>query len=245
MTLLVIVVAIAVQRYLQFLSATYRWDWMGYYYEWMASKIEYVTKGHGLLGLAILVVPALLVVSMVFALMYHLLGALGYYILSVAIFWYCIDARDIVKQPYKAATPMKLLIKVYQSLFGMIFWFGVFGPVGLTLYYVVLYFRDYLLGRQDAEAKELETYSQSVLSVLDWVPQRLFTLSFALVGHFTVVFKEWVKTLFSGLDPKLALITSCSQAVAKTKEEAISLLSRVLIVWLIVMALITAGTFLS
>ena len=241
MTLLALLIPILLQRYLQFLSEPYRFDWMGHYYNWMANKIEYVTKGHGLLGLAILIVPILLVAAFVFAMAFHLMGMLGYLIVAIAAVWYCIDARDLSKQPLAAGTPVQTLETTYRSLYGIIFWFAVWGPVGLVLYYSAHYFQRYLLDRQDAESKELEAYAQKVLAALDWIPVRLFTFTFALVGHFGSVFKEWLRVLKGGLDVRLSIITECAKPIVTSQQEAISLLNRTLIVWLVVVALVTAG----
>lgn len=245
MTLLLVLVATGVQRFLQILSQPFHLDWGGRYYTWCERKIEYVTKGHGLLGFAILVIPMLFVVTVIFTIIYHLLGYIGYSVFSLVLLWYCIDARDLVKQPYPRMGPVNTLGRVYRDLFGMLFWFTVFGPVGLTLYYLITYFNRYFEAHPSSESKELRVYSQKVLAVVDWVPVRLFTFCFALVGQFTEVFKVWIKSMLGGLDPQLNLVSQCGQIVVKTTEDAVSLLNRVLIVWLVVIALVTIGLILG
>lgn len=245
MSLLLILIAVGVQRLLQFLSQPLRLNWSGVYYKWCESKIEYVTKGHGLLGFAILVIPVLFVVSILYSIAFHLAGNVGYSVLGVVLLWYCIDARDLVKQPYPRLGPVNTLSKVYRDLFSMLFWFAVFGPVGLAFYYLVSHFNDYFKTHQSSESRELLLHSQKVLAVLDWVPVRLFTFCFALVGHFSVVFKVWMKSALAGLDPDLSLIPHCGQPVVKTTDDAIQLLNRVLIVWLVAIALVTIGVVLG
>lgn len=245
MTLLLILIAIGVQRFLQFSSQPFHVDWIGGYYRWCERKIEYVTEGHGLLGFGILVVPMLFIASIIFSIMFHVFGSFGYWVVSLVLFWYCIDARDLVKQPYSGVGPVNLLIEVYRALYGMIFWFTLFGPVGLVLYYVTKSLNSYFQQHLRSEAKELGFYAQRVLAVLDWIPVRLFTLSFALVGHFASVFKLWMKSLLGGFDVEMSLITQCGQAVVNTAEDAIALLNRVLIVWLVVIALVTIGLVLG
>lgn len=245
MTLLLILIAIGVQRFLQFTSQPFQVNWIGGYYSWCERKIEYVTKGHGLLGFAILVVPMLFVASIIFSIIYHVFGGFGYWVVSLVLFWYCIDARDITKQPYPGVGPVALLSEVYLALFGMIFWFTLFGPVGLVLYYVTKFLNGYFQQHPTPEAKELGFYAQRVQAVLDWIPVRLFTLSFALVGHFATVFKIWMKSLLGGFDIELSLVTECGQAVVNTTEDAVGLLNRVLIVWLVVIALVTIGLVLG
>jgi len=245
MSLLLILIAVSVQRFLQFLSQPLRLDWSGFYYGWCERKIEYVTKGHGLLGFAILVIPMLFVISIIFSVVFHITGGVGYSALGLLLLWYCIDARDLVKQPYPRLGPVNTLSKVYRDLFGMLFWFVIFGPVGLALYYLVNHFCEYFQANPGSESKNLLNYSQKVLAVLDWVPVRLFTFCFALVGHFGAVFKIWMKSIFAGLDSELSLIPHCGQAVVKTTEDAVNLLNRVLVVWLVVIALVTIGLILG
>jgi membrane protein required for beta-lactamase induction len=245
MTLLLILIAIGVQRFLQFLSQPLRLAWSGSYYRWCESKIEYVTKGHGLLGFAILVIPVLFVISIIYSVVFHLMGTVGYSALSLLLLWYCIDARDLVKQPYPRLGPVNTLSKVYRDLFAPLFWFAILGPVILALYYLVNHFNEYLNEHPGFESKELLNYSQKVLAVLDWIPMRLFALGFALVGNFGLVFKIWVKSLPAGFDPQLSLISHCGQPIVKTTEDAVNLLNRVLIVWLVAIALITIGLILG
>lgn len=243
MALLIILIAIGIQRFLQVCSEPYRLNWMGEYYQWCAKKIEYVTKGHGLLGLAILVIPILFGGSIILTILYHMFGPIGYYVVSLGLLWYCIDANDPVRQ--STASGVALLESNYQNLYARLFWFAVFGPVALLFYYILDYFNTYFVTHQDDEAKELVVYTQRVLGVFDWIPVRLFTFSFALVGHFPAVFKEWIKLMVAGLDSKTKLIQQCASPVVTSKEDAVSLLNRVLIVWLVVIALVTLGIMLG
>ncbi len=246
MALLIILIAISAQRFLQILSVPYRLNWATGYYDWMAKKIDYVSKGHGLLGLAILVVPLLLVVSIIFSIVFHIFGIVGYAALSLILLWYYMDARDLVKDPLEdQQTPQQLLQTVYHALFGLVFWYALFGPVGVSLYYIMMLFCQCLSTHDDAQSKEIGVHAQKVLAVLDWVPVRLFTLSFALVGSFSSVFKVWVKHALDGLDPQLQLIQQCAEPIVQEQEDAISLLNRVLVVWLIVIALVTIGQMMS
>ena len=243
MDLLIILMVISVQRFLHILSVPYRLDWVGHYYDWCERQIEYTTKGHGLLGLAILVVPVMLFSSIVFSIVFHLFGFVGYALVSLVLFWYCTDARDLLKQPYAGLGPVETLVQVTQSLFGPIFWFVVFGPLGLMFYYLVHYFKEYLIMREDAESRELELYSQKVGAALDWVPARLFAFCFALLGHFSAVFKEWFRLAPTGIDPRLTIVIDCAKPVVSTQDEAVSLIDRSLAAWLIVIALITVSSF--
>ncbi len=245
MTLLLILIVVGVQHFLNVLSLPWRLNWGALYYKWCEQKVTCVTGGHGLLGLAILIVPMVLIIAVIYSVMLHLLGRVGYAIFTLFLLWYCLDARDLKKQPYPCIGPVNTLGQVYQNLFGPLFWFVVLGPMWLAFYYLVSYFSQYFNDHPSSESKDLQVYAQRVLAVLNWIPLRLFTFSFALVGQFTVVTKVWVSALFSGLDVHLNLIAQCGQIIVKTTEDAVDLVNRVLIMWLVVIALVTIGLILG
>lgn len=251
MALLVILIGLVVQRYLHFLSVDYRWAWFDRYFIWMAEKVEPVTKGHALLRLAILVLPPVLMVGILFGIIYHLTGLVGYFILSAIWFWYCVDGRDTQKRPYTMQSPNVLLDNGYRTVFGVIFWFAVFGPLGLTLYYMVTCVCDELSRLKDERMQSTLAYGLKVQAILDWVPARLLALSFAVVGHFSKVMGVWLKQLLSGLDAGITLLRACATAALDAAEQSdqltamYNLLNRALLVWLFIIALVTLGIFLG
>lgn len=265
MALFVILICLAIQRYGKFNSYSRQLHWIEPYFKWMTGKVGQIMKGHGLIGAAILILPFLVGIAIIFALVSALLGDFGYFILSVVLLWYCLDARDIRKEPYEDKTSKALFITTYRNLFGVIFWFSLFGPVGLSLYIIVVKLGDLLVEGSPYISDEfgiaLGESLHKILAILDWIPVRLLGLSYALVGHFGSVFKSWLKKLSQGLSNTEALVAewgmialqqgstsdiSSAQDVASAHEkEAISLIDRSLLVWLIVIFLITFGIFLG
>ncbi len=254
MAFIVILIVLGIQRYLQFYSHQYHIDWMHGYFSWMNTKLTQVTKGHGLLGLAILIVPIILIVAIVFALIFHLFGIIGYFVLSLVFLWYCIDARDLHKHPYDVQSPKELFLITYKKLFSILFWYGLFGPVGLALYFSVAQLFEYLSKQEDEAVKALQSSSELVLGILGWVPLRLLGLSFALVGHFASTMKVWTKELFSGVrrNQTQAITWGCAALQADenalTEEQQANILLMIdhaLLVWLVVMALINIAMWLG
>jgi AmpE protein len=253
MALTIILIALAVQRYLHVASVTYHFNWIEPYYQWMIKRVQAITTGHGLMGVAILVLPILLGVAIFFSIFYHLLTVAIYYVLSLAFFWYCVDGRDLFKATEGKMGAQEIFLHSYQHLFALIFWFFIFGPVGLALYYSVAQLRHYLTGKADENEKELLKYAQLVQGVLDWVPLRLLGLCFALVGHFVTVFKSWIKQLFGGIqtDQQQAVgwgmialkhgTDSEQKGSANQAQQAQFLVDRALLVWLVLIALFTIG----
>jgi len=270
MALIVILICLGIQRFAKFNSYSHQLNWVEPYFTWLTTKFGQITKGHGFIGVAILVLPVLIGVAVVFALTYSLLGIIGYAVLSLAILWYCMDGRDIRKEAYEDRTPGALFLTTYRGLFAVIFWFALLGPVGLALYISVvkleaLIQKQPLASPEEAPEKtktSLQECMRKTLGVLDWVPVRMLGLSYAVVGHFGSVFKSWLKKLSQGVSNTQNLVvewgmialhratattdTSSAQAGADTQEsEAITLIDRSLLVWLIVIFLVSFGVLLG
>jgi len=267
MTLIIILIAIVVQRFLKFNSYSRQLNWATGYFHWMNSKVKQVTAGHGLLGLAILVVPIVLIAAMIFGIAYGIFGRLGTGILQLALVWYCLDARDIRKEPYDSATSQSLLLASYQNLFAILFWYGLFGPVGLVLYISILHLsrvipktitssddttqeQEVVVAQQNSVS--LHEYLVKTQGILDWIPVRLLGLSFALVGSFGAVFKLWLQKLFHGVSDPQTLVVEWGQAALKAESTAgqpldstIDLIDRSLLIWLVVILLLTVGIILG
>lgn len=264
MTLIIILVAIVLQRFLKFNSYSRQFNWASPYFQLMNSKVKQITAGHGLLGVAILVVPIVLVSAILFGVAYGIFGLIGTGVLQLALVWYCLDARDIRKEPYDNATSESLLLKSYQHLFAILFWYGVFGPVGLVLYISVSHLSSVvpkaIAPAAETSGEEVSTQSSAslheyllkTLGVLDWVPARLLGLSFALVGNFGDVFKLWFQKLFHGIQDPQRLVVEWGTAALKSEsveggalESSINLIDRSLLIWLVVILLLTVGVIVG
>lgn len=259
MALIIVLIAIVVQRFLKFNSYSRQFDWSSHYFQWMSSKVQQITTGHGFVGLAILVVPIVLAAAILFSVAYSLLGVLGTGALQLILVWYCLDARDIRKEPYVNATSKTVLLHSYYGLFAVLFWYCLFGPVGLVLY-ISVYQLSQVVPKTLSDSKEetqqsdhsLQEYLVKTQGVLDWVPVRLVGLSFALVGSFGAVFKLWMQKLFEGISNPSALVVEWGQAALKAESSegdqlgpTIDLIDRSLLVWLVVIFLVTIGVFLG
>lgn len=250
MSFVIILIVLAAQYYLRFYSAPYQMHWVGPYFQWLQTRFEALTKGHGLFGVFLFVVPLLIVVSLVFTIVYHLLGYVGYLLLSLVLMWYCCDIQSLHEKPAASSSINALFLASYQTCFALLFWYFVFGPVGLALYVVVSGLHAYLKPQSDT-FPDLSKYSALTLGILDWIPVRLLGLSFALVGHFGAVFKNWIAALAQGvtLDQQYILdwgyaalsLDEKAEKQAEAYSEVRLLLVRSLCVWLVVMALLSLG----
>lgn len=242
MSFIVILIALALQFFLKIYSVPHQVEWVGSYCEWMQKRFDMLSKGHGLFGVFILIAPVVIIASLLFSLAYHLLGYPGYLILSLALVWYCLDLSKLTSNDADRDT---LFVGLYRSVFACLFWYFIFGPIGLMLYVTTWKLQEFL-SQQSDNHPDLQKYMAITLAVLDWVPVRLLGLSFALVGHFGAVFKEWVGSLTQGLTTDLKyLVVWGAAALSDGNEDDVSgvtqLNARALLVWLVGMALVSMG----
>lgn len=245
MTFLVILITLSLQFFLKFSSYSYQIHWQDTYYRWVVKYCGGLMKKHNIFGILLLVMPIVIIFSLIFAIIYHLTDVIGYSIASLVLLWYCVDARDLHQLSQTGLTKDDLLLSAYQKVFAILFWYFIFGPIGLVLYAAVTALRNYLAD----QSNELFEYFKLLLEILDWVPVRLLGLSFALVGHFGAVFKEWIKSLNKGLSDHRDYVITWGNAALKGQEETldavIQLIYRAAIVWLTAMALVTIGVWIG
>lgn len=232
MSFIVILVCLAVQWFMGLSGAMYEFHWAGHYIQWMRQRFSKLMQGHGLFAVLVLVLPIVIVVSLIFTVVYHVLGHVGYLVLSLLLLWYCIDATGLKQTPAATASASDLFLKSYQKIFAPLLWYFIFGPVGLALYVVVAVLR--------AELSD-QRYFVMTHGVLDWVPIRLVGLTFALAGNFGAVFKLWMSNLLSGVSDNQNQVVAFGESAMTSDPDAMSLIRRALLIWLVVMALITLG----
>lgn len=253
MTLIVLLICILLQRFLGLKSYIWQVNWMDHYFQWLVSKFNYTVQSHGAIGFLIVILPLLIIASLLFALDFRLFSFIGYLILSVLLVWYCLDSRDLKKDPLLGATSADLFMYTYQHQFAIIFWYALFGPVGLVLYFSVNALHEYLQRVHEEQNLHLLTVTAKVQGVLDWVPIRLLGLTYALVGHFSEAFAVIKSQFLSDIrtnEKQIALwglVAQNGQATIENPDtnETIILMDRALLVWLLVLLILTIAFWLG
>ncbi|HLB42429.1 MAG TPA: regulatory signaling modulator protein AmpE [Gammaproteobacteria bacterium] len=138
-----------------------------------------------------------------------------------------------------------IFIEANRRVFSVIVWFIIFGPMGAVLYRCMALTADASL--RDKVTPELSQSAFFLESILDWLPIRIFTILFALGGHFVQVFaclryKTWL--YFSSNSVLLSQSGIASLGYHDSLPEdgsaethAISLLDRVFIIVLVIIAM--------
>ncbi|MEO6138919.1 MAG: hypothetical protein ABIP11_09710 [Luteimonas sp.] len=164
-----------------------------------------------------------------------------------------------------------LVVAVFRNAqrrwFGVLFWFLVLGPVGALLYRLVT-----LASEDDVAElpPDTSTGAHALLSLLDWPVAQLMTLALALVGNFDTVVGAWKENGGASLRMDSEFLAAAGRASVRTEladealddvdtgtamatttgtmgelpelRDAMSLVWRVLLSWLVVLALfVVAG----
>lgn len=147
-------------------------------------------------------------------------------------------------------------LKSFEKLFAVLFWFTIFGIYGAVIYFSVTMVKKTALKVSTHFSALAKTASQ-IQSILDWLPVRVLGFSYVLAGKFAKVFNYWFKGLFNSprhnqdfiITTSLAAIDASpidetADATIKENHEALDLVNRVLIIWVIAVALFSLGTWL-
>ena len=147
------------------------------------------------------------------------------------------------------ATPRQTSIGIVlqyssQAFFSMIFWFVVFGPVGVAVYRLCYYFAN-------EQRDELQLKANAFQNILDWVPVRLFGLTMAMLSHFSKVMPVWMRLVKTETAQNAAFISACGFAAlgvddahglgpdGDAETELLAIIDRSLVFWVGVIAILT------
>ena len=150
--------------------------------------------------------------------------------------------------------------------FGVLFWFLLLGPAGALLYRLA----DFSAEGDFAQQLPAGTLAgaRRLLAVLDWPVAQLVTLSMALVGNFDAVFNAWREArggewqldhAFLGAAARASVRSELAEEAEEYAEEgmvqamrelpelrdAMSLVWRILLLWLAVLALFVIAGWVS
>ncbi|CAL7963400.1 AmpE protein [Gammaproteobacteria bacterium] len=152
------------------------------------------------------------------------------------------------------AVTKAILLNSFEQLFTGLFWFIIAGIYGLSVYFLIV-----LLGKNavkiDSSYVELAKLAARIQDVLDWIPSRLVGFSYSLVGNFNKGFGYCHKNLWSGLTETrkfavdagiatLDLDLDVAKATPKENYDALDLINRALIIWLVALTLVLLGVLI-
>lgn len=153
-------------------------------------------------------------------------------------------------------------VAALRRIFGVIFWFAVLGPAGALLFRLTQ-----LLAYTPEHAAVLpaaqQNLARTLARLLDWLPAHLIALALALASDFDAVFKTWRDYHashpkgYASFDPDFLSAIARASVDADVAagdghvvdvhdpivalDDAMTLVRRVLIVWVVLIALVVIG----
>ncbi|MEQ4573827.1 MULTISPECIES: regulatory signaling modulator protein AmpE [Gammaproteobacteria] len=159
-----------------------------------------------------------------------------------------------------------VVVNALRRWFAVMFWFLLLGPVGAVLYRLSAQLVEGALSER-LPARHLEG-AHRLLAVLEWPVAQLMALSMALVGNFDTVYRAWREAHGNrwSLEPAFLGAVARASVSAELREEAhdytdaglvpvwrrlpelrdaMSLVWRVLLLWMVVLALLVIAGWVA
>lgn len=138
------------------------------------------------------------------------------------------------------------------SLFTVIFWFLILGPLAAVLYRCVAEVHKCAHGKNSHYSSMLASATW-VMKIIEWIPNRIAALGFALMGDFHHGFSYWLRHAMSSIHENYTFIQETGLAslgitqssdgthdIAEIKS-ALRLVDRTLVLFVVVAALVVLG----
>lgn len=270
MVLISIILGILVDRYWKMLDQWRQFDWYASLNRWVLVKTDQYLHNPTAKFLALLAIPV--IVTMLLQQITEDWPILFSLIFAFVVFVYCLgslelehlldnlissikskdnteldQARLITGETSDKENLIDDVLKVslntaMEKLFGVIFWFAILGPVGAVLYRFSV-----LLQEQYADDPVISRTAERMTFLLNWLPVRFLSFSFAITGHFEGALAAYKENIETDRTQQFLLFDICHGSLeGNAPEDKASyltafrgLLLRSLIVWLTCIALLT------
>lgn len=182
---------------------------------------------------------------------------LGTLLFNLILLFYCFSSAAKINYP-------SIFVAAFEHMFSMLFWFTIFGPIGLTLYWLFTIVASQPKSRITDAQVEIAKQSHVVITNVDtahevyhckgvnnclftlhaltaWLPARITGLVFCLIGDFKNGFTCWKKVMKSSNISHIEFLDLCGAAsLGNSKEDSPEfLLDRSFIAWLIICTIIS------
>ena len=275
MTLIIILICLGLDRYLNLGGVLARFNWFDAYIRLVDKYYKPGEKAIAWIRYAIVVGPLLLLMLLLYFLFFSILDVIGMMILATITLIYCLGPVDLHHEfaAYNKAIDAgagdsvqafesswgiaadsdtkhrdlskKIFVAANDRIFGVVFWFLLLGPIAALWYRI-----NSLLVQQDNVPAKL------ILNIMDWAPVRLEGLFYGLVGDFSAIFGCWFRRVFMGFKSSREILTECSLRALDIDAEntsgslaentaALQLVDRGVIVGLVLVAVFTLGSWLA
>ncbi len=259
MLLITILIALLIQRWMGWGKHLKKDRFLQLYYDGLKARCAHWSVWQGGGSVLLLLLPLLLIyVILATLLYYYTFSNIGYYVLTLLIVLYCMDARPLSDESTQNRGFHDILIYLYQRIFALIFWLLILGALGVLLYASLAQFENLLKERRGHhdESAALLVWTTKLRAILDWIPVRLLGITYAMAGQFSPVFQVWYDHLYEGLSDLPEQVVACGlmalgHSLPQSEDHAVlthkcleplnSLVNRSLSIWLLIIGVFSIG----
>lgn len=247
MTFIALLLCLSLERFLPIGKTLSRFNWFNAYVNKVQQSFsQYVWASNPYILFLLIIAPILLLCAIIYGAGHTLLYGLVGFLLSAGLLFYCLGPDNI----YEKNTHHRFIFnKANETLFAVIFWFALLGPIAALTYRLVE-----RCAQQASPHPALSEVAMKVKGFLDWLPVRVFTIINALVGHFMQTSQFFVNYFLK--DPtfngeiiergsRIALgLADNTELKNESYPEALQLIDRSLILFLLIVFAVTLGMLL-
>ena len=212
MRFLIIILCLLSDRYMIHHMQKIRKTWLDAYIEFIKNLSPQTLISAHPLGIYLLVVTSLSILSLILSATQSLgLLFVLYFAFEFIVFYLCLGEHNLFyfnTNQEDHLNKKDYIIAINQEIFAIIIWFILLGPLGAILYRVTLSF-----------AKRPGVDNQIILfkDILDWLPTRITSCLFLLVGQFQPGFSEYIQHLLSKPEYNETLLVSMAEQALNCK----------------------------
>lgn len=246
MSLIIILICIAVQRYLD-PSFFRKENWLARYAQGLNNLFYKIHLKNSVWNILFLILPIVIVVAAISYLLYDHFYNLFYFIFNIFILFLCLDARNMHRQlsPYFVAhenndhqsiyhyatefmgcSPSEDRVNLIREVTRTIFVKAELYVFSVLFWYILLGPTGavlYALLRYLANSAVYKAASEYLLALMDYIPVRLTALAYALVGHFAFCLSHCKQLFLSGIRSTRELTWAAGIAALELEPSDVSL----------------------
>lgn len=247
MTFITLLLCLSIERFLHKSNLMARFNWFGQYVD----KVHQLTQKYswtqqGYIALLVVVLPFIVPIALIYACSAFFVHGLLAFLIGAFVFFYCLGPKNIYETQ---EIDQPIFWQTNETLFAVIFWFTLLGPIASLVYRLV----ERSASIQDSYPT-LGNAANQVLTILDWLPIRVFSILFALAGNFVSTCQVWLKYLLVDLSLNRELIEKSGRMALDLGEnveldsenysQALKLVDRSIVIFLVIVFAVTLGLLL-
>lgn len=252
MKFLTLLLCLALERFLPVEASFQRFSWLERYLNSLVGylPVSFTQEASAEIRLTVMVLPLWLLISSLCLISTMCFSNIVTFALELSVLLYCLGPLN----PYRLAlnTEYTVFEQAHEALLTPVFWFVLLGVPGVLLYRLLE--RAAMLQDSVVVDTKLVSIAQRLTAFLAWLPIRVFSFSYALVGVFSSTACYWLDHLLTGYEANHSLAANSGRIAIGLPERAtlnaddyanaLRLLDRILILVLVIVLLGSLATWI-